>query len=242
MSAVLVAMTSPRAGCVPLSSLGRSCLYRAQLTGPSRVSAWLALAIAEPMGCIRPTTSGPFPSVLKGGAFTRGSVVPPEYSVPYASGPTQADCHPELAKDPRPKRSTRRVCGSFDFARRLASLRMTAHDDTALRERVRNPLPSYRARRRSRLRRKVKPAPAIMALAATITRTTSGLGRRLPSPVRSPSPAVTGRLVDAASEVGIPPHARYIPLASSSPRSTTIECAEPTSSERGTSTSVTLYP
>src|SRR5438270_10980733 len=32
----------------------------------------------------------------------------PKYSVPYVSGPAQADCHPELAKDPRPKRSRRR--------------------------------------------------------------------------------------------------------------------------------------
>src|SRR5205807_521910 len=32
-----------------------------------------------------------------------------KYSVPQVSGPTQAECHPELAKDPRPKRSTRRV-------------------------------------------------------------------------------------------------------------------------------------
>src|SRR5438105_72221 len=32
-----------------------------------------------------------------------------KYNVSYVSGPTQAECHPELAKDPRPKRSTRQV-------------------------------------------------------------------------------------------------------------------------------------
>src|SRR5213592_4601676 len=33
----------------------------------------------------------------------------------------------ELAKDPRPKALDATSCGSFDFARRLASLRMTLH-------------------------------------------------------------------------------------------------------------------
>src|SRR5438067_7772131 len=36
------------------------------------------------------------------------ALLPPmkaKYSVPYVSGPTPADCHPEPAKAPRPKRS-----------------------------------------------------------------------------------------------------------------------------------------
>src|SRR5438105_15930013 len=83
-----------------------------------------------------------------------------KYSVPHVSGPTQADCHPELApcggaagalertdpslrmtivtavrrltaaelaKDPQLRAQDETSCGSFDFARRLASLRMTLH-------------------------------------------------------------------------------------------------------------------
>src|SRR5438270_4732540 len=44
-----------------------------------------------------------------------------KYSVPYVSGPPQAACHPEPAKDPRPQALEATSCGAFDFACRLAS-------------------------------------------------------------------------------------------------------------------------
>src|SRR5438477_7877821 len=64
-----------------------------------------------------------------------------KYSVPYVSGPTQAECHPEPAKDPRPKRSRRRGA-----VLRLRSQARFAQDDTAVGDGVRtfrNPLRSY---------------------------------------------------------------------------------------------------
>src|ERR1700694_1826702 len=43
--------------------------------------------------------------------FAQGDTARPDrvYSVPQVSGPIRGECHPELAKDPRPKRSTRGV-------------------------------------------------------------------------------------------------------------------------------------
>src|SRR5947209_3209595 len=55
-----------------------------------------------------------------------------KYSVLQVSGPTQAECHPELAKDPHPsaRRDELRIL-------RLRSQARFAQDDTALRNRGR---------------------------------------------------------------------------------------------------------
>src|SRR5947209_299286 len=70
------------------------------LIAPARTTRWTRTASAT-----SPAAIGSQRQASAAARTTRAT----EYSGPNVPGPTQAECHPELAKDPRPNRSTRRV-------------------------------------------------------------------------------------------------------------------------------------
>src|SRR5437016_1996590 len=98
-------------------SVVASCglLPRTTRPGPRLRTAFWSVAILPLRDTHRATTWAP----QAGRPFiSRGCGL--KYSVPYVSGPPQARCHPEPAKDPRPKRSTRRGADLFFFKQKTA--------------------------------------------------------------------------------------------------------------------------
>src|SRR5438067_4991703 len=79
-------------------------LPRTTRPGPRLRTAYPAVAILPLRDTHRATTWAP----QAGRQFVSRGCGLTLHSVPYVSGPPQAECHPELAKDPRPKRLTPR--------------------------------------------------------------------------------------------------------------------------------------